>query len=856
MAAGTLLFFFVVAARAQTVTGFSSPSGQPGNVITITGSGFAGATSVEFNTGSPTLGDFTNVSDSELLVVVPAGATSGKLAVLAGANTGSSASNFLVAPVVTGFSPPSGTNPTVVSIFGANFISNGTTVIFSGSTNQVHATYVALTEVAATVPAGAGNGPITVITSAGTCVSASNFLASSLPSITSFTPAAGSYGTAVTIFGGNFFSPTMVKFGSVSAGDATIVSTTELTIKVPSGATNGEISAATAYGSATNTNEFLTSGGPIVTNFSPTVGSDNTVVSLEGIDFSAATSVTFNGFPEYISGYSETNLQVTLTNNPGTGQIKVTAGTASFTTPNKFTNSSVPMISDFYPALGPPGTPVTIDGVNFTGVTAVKFGANSASFSITGAGGTQISATVPSISTGNYAIEVISPSGSNTTSSNFTVTGAAAVITGFTPANGVRGTSVTLNGANFTNISSVKFNGVAASYQTPTTTTELIATVPAAASSGVIAVANAGGTGTSPSLFYMQPWITSLSATSGVVNAAFSITGRSLTNVTSVQVNGVNYNYTSNGAHIAATIPSNATTGPIVIATPGGVYISPSSFAILPNIYSFSPNIGPAGTVVTISGTSLFDVTSVLFNGAGAPVSNPSTNQLEVSVPASASSGPLTVVTPYGSNVSSNSFTATKPSLVLLTETVSPLVASPGDNVTYTLQLTNEGPSIVSSVKVTDYIPFGLTFLSATASMGSWVYTNETVAWSMAFLTNNTSASLKITGTSAGPYALTNIATAAFAEGNLDEADGIATIVDYVVSDAQRILSVALQGNPPVVLVTWPLSPANFLLQENTSLGLATNWQYPANATFVVSNYNAFTDSITGPQRYYRLAPP
>jgi uncharacterized protein (TIGR03437 family) len=53
---------------------------------------------------------------------------------------------------------------------------------------------------------------------------------------------------------------------------------------------------------------------------------------------------------------------------------------------------------------------------------------------------------------------------------------------------------------------------------------------------------------------------------------------------------------------------------------------------------------------VTISGTSLFDVTSVEFNGVSAAVFTATTNQVQVVVPASASSGPLTVVTPYGND--------------------------------------------------------------------------------------------------------------------------------------------------------------------------------------------------------------
>ena len=639
------------------------------------------------------------------------------------------------------------------------------------------------------MPAGTGDGPITVITSAGTNVSADSFMASSLPTITSFTPTAAAIGGTVNVFGGNFFSPVTVKFGSVAAGSPAIVSTTQITVTVPSGATSGPLTVSNAYGGFTTSSNFLTGAGPIVTSFSPTLGGLNTAVIVDGFNLSAPSSVTFNAAREAVTGYSDTQLQVTLTNVSGTGPIKVTTAAGSFTTSTNFTNSEAPFVTDFDPVLGPAGTTVTIDGLNFTGATAVKFGVTGALFHVTGA--SQISATVPSLAAGNYAIELTTGSGSYTTGSNFLLTGAGPVITSFTPTNGVRGTSVTLNGADFTNLSAVKFNGVTASYQTPASTTELIATVPSNTASGFITVANAGGTGSSPSFFYLQPWITGLSATSGVVNATLTITGRSLTNTASVQINGVNYIFTGTASQIVATVPSNATTGLIEIAAPGGVFISTNAFAILPKIYSFSPNIGPAGTVVTISGTSLFDVTSVLFDGASAAAFNVSTNQVQAIVPANAVSGPLTVVTPYGNDSSSNTFTATKPSLVLLTKTGSPLVSGPGSNITYTLQLTNEGPSIVSSVTVTDNIPGGLTFLSAASSTGSWIYTNQTVNLrSMDFLTNGGSASLQIVGTSTGTEAFTNSAVAAFAERNLDPADAMAAAVNYVVSDSERTLSI------------------------------------------------------------------
>jgi hypothetical protein len=858
LAAGTLALFFCLAARGVNITGFSPASGQPGNVITINGSGFTGTTMVQFNNNStPTLGDFTNVSDGQLLVVVPQGASSGPLVVFVGNSSATSGASFLVAPVITGFAPQSGANPTVVSVFGANFVNGGTTVIFPGTSTPVPATYLAANEVAATVPVGAGNGPITVITSAGTNVSAGIFQAASTPTISSFTPTAAAIGATVNIFGGNFFSGATVKFGTVSATSFTIVSTTEITATIPTGASTGPITVTTSDGSATTTSNLLTGTGPIVTGFSPTIGSVNTTVTLNGLNLTTVSGVTFNGYSERILSYvGTTNLQVGVTNNSGTGPIKVTWAGGSYTTSNSFTNSTAPIVFDFHPTLGPVGSTVTIDGDNFTTSSQVKFGSYSATTTMTGEG-TQLSATVPSsVPQGGYAITVTG-SPNFVTTSNFTVTGAAPVITGFTPAYGVAGTAVTLTGANFGGSGLwVKFNGVAASYQTPTSTTELIVTNPVGTSSGLITAGNSSGSSPGPAIYYMQPWITALNAGGGIVNSTLTITGRSLTNTSSVQVNGINYNFTSSATQIAATIPSNATTGLITITSPGGIYISTSNFAILPKIYGFSPNIGPAGTLVTINGTSLFDVTSVQFGGVGTPVANPGTNQLQVAVPAGADSGPLTVVTPYGNDISTNSFIATKPSLVVLSNTVSPLVAFPGSNVTYTLLLTNEGPSIVTSVVVTDTVPLGFSFQSASASLGSWTYNdNNGLVWTLPFLTNGTAATLQFTGTSTTAGAMTNYADGGFAEGELpgDFGEDDASVKNYFLNASRWTLSIARQATPPAVVLTWPASPANFVLQINTTTTLDAGWLDLAGTIYTTNGLNFYTNSINEPQSFFRL---
>src|SRR6185503_6681951 len=80
------------------------------------------------------------------------------------------------------------------------------------------------------------------------------------------------------------------------------------------------------------------------------------------------------------------------------------------------------------------------------------------------------------------------------------------------------------------------------------------------------------------------------------------------------------------------------------------------------SIIEFTPNSGPAGTQVTIYGTSFSTTPSsntVSFNGAAATVTSATSTQLTATVPAGASTGPITVSAPGGSAVSATSFVVT-----------------------------------------------------------------------------------------------------------------------------------------------------------------------------------------------------
>jgi uncharacterized repeat protein (TIGR03803 family) len=146
-------------------------SGKEGATITILGGGLSGATGVSFDGTAAT--DVTIVSDSEILVQVPAGAETGKVKVTtASGSTISSSASFKVTPTIFAFAPPSGLVGTTVIIAGTGFLQT-TKVTFNGKV----ATFAAPTDtqITATVPVGATTGKIAITTKGGTTRTATNF---------------------------------------------------------------------------------------------------------------------------------------------------------------------------------------------------------------------------------------------------------------------------------------------------------------------------------------------------------------------------------------------------------------------------------------------------------------------------------------------------------------------------------------------------------------------------------------------------------------------------------------------------------------------------------------------------------
>ncbi|HUE74450.1 MAG TPA: SpaA isopeptide-forming pilin-related protein [Pirellulaceae bacterium] len=93
---------------------------------------------------------------------------------------------------------------------------------------------------------------------------------------------------------------------------------------------------------------------------------------------------------------------------------------------------------------------------------------------------------------------------------------------------------------------------------------------------------------------------------------------------------------------------------------------------------------------------------------------------------------------------------------VRLSKQVSNAAPQVGQNVTFTITATNDGPQAASGLQVTDLLPAGLTFVSATASVGT--YTQATGLWDIGGLNSGASATLTIVATASQPGQVVNSA--------------------------------------------------------------------------------------------------
>ena len=624
---------------APTITSFTPTSGVLGQVITLSGTNFTGATAVKFNGTNGA--SYTVNNSTSITATVATGTTTGKITVTTSGGTASSATVYTVipAPTITSFTPSNGAAGTVVTITGTNF--TGATAVTMGGTAAASFNVVSASTISATVGSGA-TGTITVTTPGGIASSTAIFTFSAVVN----RPDISVRPSAVTTYSG-------VGVYNLTGANQTASQGVAKNVK------------ATYYLHVQN-------NGNVADTFIITGTAAPAGWTYDYKDFSAGTSITSavtgaGWSTPLLKAGALVTLAVYATATASGGTVatqKVTATSSANPTQQdvgvlQTTVISAPTITSFTPTSGALGQVVTLTGTSFTGATAVKFnGTTATTMSVVNA--TTINATVPN-GASSGTITATTPGGMATSTTVFTFI-PAPTITSFTPTNGDIGQIVTLSGTNFIGATDIKFNGITAPAMSVVNASTISATVPDGASTGTITVTTPGGTATSATVFTVipAPTITSFTPSSGAAGTLVTITGTNFSDATAVTIGGTaaaSFNVVS-ASTISATVGSGAT-GTITVTTPGGIASSTAIFTFIPapSITSFTPSNGVVGTVVTLTGTHFTGATAVTIGGTTVVSFNVvSDNTLKATVSSGATTGKIAVTTPGGTAVSVDDF--------------------------------------------------------------------------------------------------------------------------------------------------------------------------------------------------------
>ena len=238
---------------------------------------------------------------------------------------------------------------------------------------------------------------------------------------------------------------------------------------------------------------------PTISSFSPASGPVGTSVTIHGHNFSGpnVTSVTFNGTSATFTIDNAQKITATVPSGATTGPIAVTSPDGTATSSTNFTvtgdRSSDDHVVQPDQRSGRDLGPDQRDELHRSDRRPLqrRFGDH-----LHGAERHTYQRHGPL--RGDHRRITVTPSGTATSSTNFTVTTTGApTITSFNPTSGPVGTSVQINGTNFTGATAVRFNGVSATTFTVVNATRINATVPSGATTGRITVTTPSGTATS-----------------------------------------------------------------------------------------------------------------------------------------------------------------------------------------------------------------------------------------------------------------------------------------------------------------------------------------------------------------------
>ncbi len=748
-------------------------SGGPRFTLTVDGSNFVTNSVVRWN---GTLRTTTYVNSGRLTAAIPAGdialVRTAQVTVASPGGGVSNASTFTITDPVADTEPPTVTitAPTegsivsgVVTLSASAYDNVGvarvdyyvnTTMVGSASNEPYRVTWDSRSRTNGNVAmaAKAYDAADNYRSSANVFVTIANGTPPTVSSLSPNSATAGGAAFTLTVNGTNFVSGASVRWNG-AARTSTFVSATQLTAAIAAAdiAASGtaQVTVANPDGGVSNASTFTIGNpapAPTVSSLSPsstTAGGAAFTLTVNGTNFVSGASVRWNGAVRASTFVSATQLTSAIAAADiaasGTAQVTVANPDGGVSNANTFTiapDTQPPTVTITAPTGGSTVSGVITLSASATdnvGVSRVDFYVNTTLIGSAGNAPYQVTWDSRSRANGNVALaaKAYDAADNYRSSANVFVTianGTAPTVSSLSPSSTTAGGAaftLTVNGGNFVNGASVRWNG-AARTSTFVSATQLTAAIAAAdiAASGTaqVTVANPDGGVSNASTFTISnpapaPTVSSLSPNSATAGgAAFTLTvnGTNFVSGASVRWNGAVrastfVSATQLTAAIAAADIAASGTAQVTVANPDGGVSNASTFTIsnpapAPTVSSLSPNSATAGGAaftLTVNGTNFVSGASVRWNGAVRASTFVSATQLTAAIAAAdiAASGTaqVTVANPDGGVSNASTFTISNPAPAPTVSSLSPNSATAG-GVAFTL--TVNGTNFVSGASV------------------------------------------------------------------------------------------------------------------------------------------------------------
>lgn len=376
--------------QAPTITSFTPDNGRFTDEILIKGQNFTDVN--EFRIDGKLVFDYVIDSDTLIILSINAIINTGILQLKNEAGTALSATSLIVKPTFIGFTPSQGAIGSTLFIRGANLTNANVVTFFDGNSANVTPTVFDASNATAIVPmpntTTLTTGKVSISVGGNAALSPKNFTLTNAPFISNISPTSGVIGALITITGTNFIAgQTQVRFNGVNVPIVNFISTTEIKVNVPVGATDNNLIVTTPNGSSVPSNFDVILPIPAITAFAPLSGVVGSTITLTGSNFNGVTQVQFSdGINPSVNAtftiLSTSSISVVVPNGTAVGMNNITItspnGSDDLTglTPNRFDVLPVPpaaVITSISPSTGLIGQPtqVTINGSNFVGIQAV-----------------------------------------------------------------------------------------------------------------------------------------------------------------------------------------------------------------------------------------------------------------------------------------------------------------------------------------------------------------------------------------------------------------------------------------------------------------------------------------------------